>query len=1382
MQQEVVEGFQLSPQQKHLWLLQQEGVPFLSKCAVLIEGELDREILQQSLRVVIERHESLRTHFQSLVGVDVPLQILTEKAAPRYREIDLSDHDVVRQQNRIEEVFTRMGQVAVDFERGDLVSFVLLSLSKDSHVLCLSLLALCADATSLLNLVTEIGHSCASSLPRPTPSDEPVQYIDYSEWLDELVHSDDSQAQKDYWRRLIDAGAMELSPMLPFENKPSDKSQSFIPSSLSLLIDEQTTKRLEGVAQQAQTSIPTLLLGTWQALLWRLTGEPEIAVGCLSDGRRIEHLHKAVGLFASFLPLSLGFKEGYCFSNILPLLDEAIVANYKRQEYFSWGTDKAGLQTGAGNTLLPFKFDYQQWPEVRQFGSLRFSIQKLFSSIDSFKLRLSASGRASKLVLEFHYDPSIYEKADVQRLMGQFEALLHSIIGNLDTPINRLNILCASERQQLLGEWNNTRVSYRDEACIHELFQEQVERTPAAAAVTFESELLSFRELNDRANQLANYLRQLGVGPEQLVGLYLPRSVEMIVALLAVWKAGAAYVPLDPLLPKQRLAFMLADAQITILLTRQFLLGSLPEHAARCVCLDDAAAFALESVANLPLNTRPENLAYVIYTSGSSGQPKGVMIQHRSVVNLSDALCRTIYAGQDGPLRVTVNAPLAFDAAVKQVIQLINGHTLEIVPEEVRIDGTEFVAFIRRRGVDVVDCTPSQLKLLLAGETASETESDSKLMLIGGEALDQETWSALLGHGGTCFYNVYGPTECTVDATLCRVDDAHPVPTIGKPLSNIEAYVLDTRQELVPVGVAGELHLGGAGVSRGYFRRPDLTAERFIPDPFGEEPGARLYRTGDLARLFPDGDIEFLGRLDHQVKIRGYRTELGEIEACLCAYTAVREAVVMAREDEPGGPRLVAYVIPQRAHMAEIDGRARYQLPNGMAIVHQNRHETDYLYEEIFEKQIYLKHGLSLPEDACVFDVGANIGIFTLFVTQHFPRARIYAFEPIEPIYESLSLNNELYCTNVKTFPFGLSDEKKTDAFTFYPRYSMMSGLSAYADTSGDVEVVKEYMRNQKHGGASEMSELLEHADDILADRFAVQSYHSQLKTLSEVITAEKVERIDLLKIDVQRAELDVLRGIEQQDWGKIRQVVMEVHDGQGTQNEGRVGEIIALLESQGFTAFAEQEEELKSTDRYNLYAVRTEPGRLAANDTQPATDAGLRSAFDSAALLTEGALRQFLQEHLPSYMIPAAFVLLDKLPLTRNGKVDRSALPAPESVRPDLKAGYVAAETQVERTLTAIWQQALHVDSVGVNDNFFELGGHSLLMVQVHSKLRATFKREVSIVEMFQYPTIKSLAKHLSQKDGQRPSYQKVRDRAERQKVAMNKKKPGKKKVEVLA
>ena len=1327
MQEEVVEGFQLSPQQKHVWLTQKESSPFRSRAALLLEGELDRVALKRCLESLVQRHESLRTQFQSLIGVDFPLQVPSESQELDYREIDLSDLDHEQQQSRIEET------------RSESVSFVLFALSPHKHVLLLNLPSLCGDRASLVNLANEI----AVTMQGEKQAIEPVQYIDYCGWLEE-----NSQAEKDYWRNLIEAAKSASLIELPFERKAT----GFTPSVLSLVLDDQTIQQLEAAAVQLHTSVDALLLTSWQVLLWRLTGSDQIVVGYLSDGRRIEHLRKAVGLFAGYLPVSLSFKEHYRFSNILPLINEAVQANYSRHEYFNWSANRASL---------PFKFDYEEWPQAQQVGSLKISTLKLESRIDSFKLLLSASRRGPQLVLEFHYDSSSYETSDIERLMGQYEALLRRLVKNVDTPIGNLNILSQSEREQLIVDWNETHLPYRDEASIHELFAEQVERTPDATAVAFESEQLTFRELNERANQLAHHLRRLGAGPDQLIGLYLPRSVELITALVAIWKAGAAYVPFDPMLPPQRLAFMLADTEASIVITQQSLRDNLLDYAGACVCIDtDAGAIALESSSNPDSNTQPENLAYVIYTSGSTGRPKGVMVQHRSVVNLANALHNSVYAGQNAPLRVSVNAPLVFDASVKQLIQVVYGHTLDLIPEEVRIDGSELMKFISGRRINVLDCTPSQLKLLLAGDSFAAAQTDLKLMLVGGEEVDQKTWETLGSQTGLQCYNVYGPTECTVDATVIRIGDSSS-PTIGKPIGNIKTYILDQGQRLAPISVAGELHIGGAGTARGYLRRPDLTAERFIPDAYSNVPGARVYRTGDRTRRMPDGNIEFLGRFDHQVKIRGYRTELGEIENVLAAHEAVREAVVMAREDEPDAVRLVAYVVPHRRHLAKIEGRPRYQLPNGMAIVHQNRHETDYLYDEIFEKKIYMKHGLSLPADACVFDVGGNIGMFTLFVIQHCPQARIYSFEPIEPIYQTLRLNAELYGTHVKTFPFGLSAEKKIESFTFYPQYSMMSGLAVYADTSGDVEVVKEYMRRQEQP-AAEVSTLLEHADGVLAERFRAQTYQSQLHTLSEVMRTEKVKRIDLLKIDVQRAELDVLNGIEPQDWERIGQVVMEVHDGKGTENEGRVAAITTLLESRGFTVITEQEDELRGTDRHNLYAVKPD---WRTDATEPDT-----CKIDSAKVLHEADLRQFLQDKLPSYMIPASFVLLDKLPLSRNGKVDRTALPAPESLRPDLKASYVAPQNRIERTIAAIWQQALHVDSVGVEDNFFELGGHSLLMVQVHSKLRATFEKEISMVDLFKHPTIKAMAKHLGQQGNHQPSYQKARDRAEKQKQAMSK------------
>ena len=451
----------------------------------------------------------------------------------------------------------------------------------------------------------------------------------------------------------------------------------------------------------------------------------------------------------------------------------------------------------------------------------------------------------------------------------------------------------------------------------------------------------------------------------------------------------------------------------------------------------------------------------------------------------------------------------------------------------------------------------------------------------------------------------------------------------------------------------------------------------------------------------------------------GHRVEVAEIEVALLELGGIKDAVVMEREDNPGDKYLVAYVVPHRQNASTIEGRARYQLPNRMAIVHLNKNETDYLYQEIFAQQSYLKHGIRLPNGACVFDVGANIGLFTLFVNQQCPDARIYAFEPIPPIFETLRINADLYGSNVKLYPVGLSNTETTATFAYYPAFSMMSGLSAYANAEQEVEVVKQFLRNEQQSRVPGSATLLKHADEILAGRFEGQSYRCRLKRLSDVIQEEAVERIDLLKVDVQRAELDVLGGLEAEDWEKIQQIVMEVHDLEGQATEGRVEEIIALLESQKYQVVVDQYELLKGTDRYALYALRKDREIQASSKKEQDGVDQLAPVELDAPLLSNSDMRRFLKEKLPDYMVPSAFVQLSALPLAPNGKVDRRALPAPGHTFPERESPFVAPRTPSESVIAAVWQNVLGVEKVGVHDNFFDLGGHSLLSAQVTAKLR---------------------------------------------------------------
>jgi FkbM family methyltransferase len=541
-------------------------------------------------------------------------------------------------------------------------------------------------------------------------------------------------------------------------------------------------------------------------------------------------------------------------------------------------------------------------------------------------------------------------------------------------------------------------------------------------------------------------------------------------------------------------------------------------------------------------------------------------------------------------------------------------------------------------------------------------------------------------------------------------------------------------------------------VGRGYLESPELTAQRFVPDGFSAVPGQRLYRTGDLVAYLPDGNLRYLRRLDQQVKLRGYRIELGEIEATLARHPGVTESAVVVRQTERGEARLVAYVVSRSAQSAATNGHRRYRLPNGTLIAHLNSNETDNLYQEIFTDRIYLKHGIHLPAGACVFDVGANIGLFSLFVTQQCPEARIYAFEPLAPVHEKLALNAALFSARTKLFAYGLSDSEKRAEFAYYPRYTAKSGAMAYADAEDEVAVVKTFLRNQQREGVGEAASLIEVEDQLLAGLFESERQECSLRRLSDVLRAEGIERVDLLKVDVQRAELDVLRGIDATDWGKIEQIVMEVHDGIGKATGGRVSEVKQLLEERGFAVIVEQDEFLVGTDRYNLYASRHPLLQETKTSGHALADEEAVAEHRASSLLpreeevndrefSEGELQQYLRERLPEYMVPAAWVMMDKMPLTRQGKIDRQSLPAPEEVRRQSRAEIQQPRTPTEEMVAAVWAEVLGIEEVGADANFFELGGHSLLATQVVSRLREAFGVELGLRVFFREPTVEAVA-----------------------------------------
>ncbi len=1362
MVHEHIEGYPLSPQQQHLWLSGAHVVSY-SRCSLRIRGTLDAARLNRALSALRERHEILRTSFHTLPGMPLPLQTINPNEPCRCEQLDLSDCDAEEQAARLGEHERR--EPKFDLETGDVLICRLLKLSAEEHVLLIDISGLCADVQTMKNLARELAESYGESEDAGAGAATAVQYADFSAWQNELLESAESSAGRDYWRsQNVEATS---PPALPYE-APLPAADLRERASASLLLGDELLTQVEALAARHETSLDVILQACWHGLLWRLTGLSDIVIETAFPGRKYEDLRAAVGRFVTSLPLRSRFQDALSFSDLIRNIDRVNLEANEWQEYFS--RSQPGRPDGIGSRAsLPVGFEYDEWQTVEsaRVAGATFTIIQLDSRADDAKLKLRCARTPEALRVEFRYDRALYNDASVGRLAGEYETLLKHAVGAPGVPLEALPLLGETERRQVLYEWNETASDFEQDICLHELFEAQAERTPETVAVTFKEQQLTYAELNRRANCLAQHLCAMGVGAEMPVGILLERSPEMIVALLAVLKTGAAFVPLDPADPAARLRFMLRDTGMRVLLSGQELADALPAHEVEIVRLDSEwERVARAGDNNPPRRATSRHLAYVIYTSGSTGQPKGVLVEHRSVVNLRAALRRTVYRELGANLRVSVNAPLAFDASIKQIVQLLDGHTLCLIPDEARRDGAEFLAYAGRHRIDVLDCTPSQLRLLQETGLAFGIDYRPRAVLLGGEAIDEGMWRSLADASDTAFYNLYGPTECTVDATCARsAPGGETRPTIGKPLANVRAYLLDRDLQPVPVGVAGELYLCGVGLARGYLNRPERTAETFIPDPFGGEAGARMYRTGDVARYATDGQIEFLGRADHQVKVRGHRIELGEIEAVLMEHASVREAVVLAREDAPGDKQLVGYLVPRRqagaASSASAGGaeRAGFRLPNGMRVAHLDRAETNYLYQEIFVDEVYFKHGIELPDDACVFDVGANIGLFTLFINERYPNARVYAFEPVAPIFEALHTNAAAYGGgNAKVFPYGLADAERRDAtFAYYPNFSARSGLKEFASASQEERVTRQFLRNKQEDEVSGIGELAEIADELLKDKFVSEDYVCAVRRLSDVIREEKIERIDLLKIDVQQAELQVLRGIAAEDWGKIKQIALEVHDAAGQASEGRLAEILGLLRARGFEVTAEQDRWLRGTDRHNVYAIR--------RDHRTPSESAARARIRRPAPATAGrspdgeALRKYLKEKLPQHMLPSTFVWLDKLPLTNHGKIDRAALPPPQEA--DRERGvYVAPQNEVEAAIAAIWQTFLQVERVSVYENFFELGGHSLLLVQVQRAVQEKLGRQVSLLDMFRFPTVSSLAKYLNGGEATETKSEKIRER----------------------
>ncbi|AFZ09438.1 amino acid adenylation domain protein [Oscillatoria nigro-viridis PCC 7112] len=1053
--EEEVFAFPTSFAQQRLWFIDQlePGNPFYNlPAAVLLKGRLNVIVLERSFKEIVRRHEALRTTFATADGQ--PVQVIRQQFNFGLQVLNLQQLAETEREEKVKQLAAEEASKPFDLTKGPLLRASLLQLDAEEYVLLLTLHHIIFDGWSIGVFLQELAALYeAFSIGKPSPLPElPIQYADFAIWQREWLAGNRLQTQLNYWKKQL-SGAPPLLE-LPAD-RPRPPVQTYRGAKESFLIPKTLTAALKKLSRQENATLFMTLLAAFKTLLYRYTGQADIPVGSPIANRNRAEIQGLIGFFVNTLVLRTDLSGDRTFRQLLDRIREVSLEAYAHQDLpFEKLVEELQPDRNLSyNPLFQVAFVLQTAPVAAEsIAGLNLTLLDVENQTAKVDLTLYLEEKQEEISGQFEYSTDLFDAVTIRRMAGHFLTLLEGIAANPDRRIEELPLLGEKERHQLLVEWNDTRADYSSDRCIHQLFEAQVDRTPDAIAVVFEDQKLTYRELNERANQLAHYLQKLGVKPEVLVGICTGRSLDTIVGILGILKAGGAYVPLDPANPRDRLAFILEDAQVNVLLTEEKLLQTLPKCSAQILCIDrDKSAFSQHSKENPASATTAENLAYIIYTSGSTGIPKGVLVPHSNVVRLF-AATQSWYNFNEQDVWTLFHS-YAFDFSVWEIWgALVYGGRLAIVPYSVSRSPQDFYSLLCKEKVTVLNQTPSAFyQLIKTEESVGIGENLSlRLVIFGGEALDLQSlkpWFDRHGDRHPQLVNMYGITETTVHVTyrpLTAADLSKNASLIGRPIPDLQVYLLDRNCQPVPIGIPGEIYVGGAGVARGYLDRSELTADRFIPNPFNDSLKARLYKSGDLARYLPNGDIEYLGRIDHQVKVRGFRIELGEIEAALGQHPDVARAVVVVREDVPSDQRLVAYIIANSAT--------------------QNKHSI---------------------------------------------------------------LIRELRC---------------------------------------------------------------------------------------------------------------------------------------------------------------------------------------------------------------------FLKEKLPEYMIPAAFVTLETLPLTNNGKVDRKALPAPDRDRPELEEAFAAPSTAIEKILAEIWAQVLGLEQVGIDDNFFELGGDSILSIQVISQANRAGLR-LTPKQLFQHQTIAQLA-----------------------------------------
>ena len=1473
----------LSFAQQRLWFLDQldpDSPLYNAPWTIRMKGLLNPGALEAALNELVRRHEVFRTTFISVGGE--PFQVIAPERKMTVAAADISHVPAADRESAVQRLVLEEVRRPFNLETGPVFRATLLKLDAEEHVLLLNSHHIANDGWSLWQFIKDLGTAYEAICEgRPSGLPElPIQYGDFAVWQRNWMSGEVLEKQLAYWKKQLE-GAPDTLELPTDYVRPA--VLSYQGSVERLICPKSLADKLNKFSRGENATLYMTLLAAYQTLLYRYTGQEDIVIGSPIANRTRSETEGLIGFFVNTILMRADLAANPTFRELTQRVHEAALEAYACQDLpFEKLVEVLRPDRYLGRMpLFQVWFALQNVPRTEfRLGGLSLTSMDTHNGTSKFDLGLFAVERPEGLSLLVEYSTDLFTAGTMKRFLGHYRVLLEAIVANPDQRIDELQILPPEEEKKLLSEWNDPARSFARDRCIHQLFERQAERTPDNTAVVFEDSAFSYRELNRRASQLAHRLRTLGVGPEVLVGICVERSLDMLVAILGVLKAGGGYLPLDPSYPADRRAFMLEDAKAPVLLTQSTLLAAMPKHGGVTICLDtDWKSIESEPVDNPTNLTKPENVAYVIYTSGSTGKPKGVMVTHANVARLFTATEHWFGFGPEDTW--TLFHSFAFDFSVWEIWgALFYGGKLVVVPLQTARSPELFHELLVQRRVTVLNQTPSAFRQLIVAdhESCHSDQLSLRYVVFGGEALEFKTLLPWIERHGDkpALINMYGITETTVHVTYHKIDSSSvcedAVSLVGVPIPDLQVYVLDRQRRLAPIGVPGEMYVGGHGVARGYLNRPELTEERFIPDPFSPDPNARLYKTGDLARVGSNGQLQYLGRIDHQVKIRGFRIELGEIETTLDSHPGVRQSVVMAREDLSGDKRLVAYVVPdpnyrgtEESESADVLSTEQvsqwteafdeaYRRGGGVeeATFNITGWDSSYTGEPIpaEEMRVWVEttvQRINALRPRSVWEIGCGTGLLLFRLAPG--TVRYYGTDISRSalgFIEQQLQRPELHLPHLKLERKAAHEFDGDQTRGQFDAVVLNSVIQYFPHLDYLMKVLEGAVESVRPGGAVFIGDVrnfkmlqafhasveLFRADDGISRQELVRRVQRGIRQEGELLVdpdffealRKRWPRITHVEIQLKRGlahneltrfRYDVVLHVGEQtppqvecpwlEWkkqGLTRQSLLEIL--QNTQPEmlgltgvpnarlqfeamlldwlfgddgsGTAGDLRARIA--GHPASAIEPEDLWSLETQLPYAVELRPSKLAAdgccdvvlrrrNAEGEVSDYSIaRFPMESHverpwASYANDPLRQRLVEKLvpqlrllvgstlPEYMVPAAFVLLDAMPLTSNGKVNRRALPAPDLAGADAVGDYTAPQTPIEEILSAVFADVLRLERVGRDDNFFEMGGHSLSATQVVSRIRQNLQVDLPVRTIFEKPTITALAQAVEQ--GQR-------------------------------